>query len=32
MIELKNAVKASEDANVRYSRLSTAAKKEEGGN
>lgn len=30
--KLENAVKASEDANVRYSRLSVAAKKEEGGN
>ena len=29
---LKNAVKASENANVRYNRLSAAAKKEEGGN
>lgn len=31
-MKLKNAVKTSEDANVHYSRLSTAAKKEEGGN
>ena len=31
-MKLKNAVKTSEDANVRYSRLSTAAKKEEGEN
>lgn len=32
-MKLKNAVKASEDANIRYSRLSIAAKKEEeGGN
>lgn len=30
--KLKNAVKTSENANVRYSRLNAAAKREEGGN